>query len=196
MVLTVDRKRRTKETDISLKINFDGSGKCEVTTNLPFFDHMLSSMGKHGRFDIDIRVKGDLDVDDHHVVEDVGIVLGEAIHEALEERGSVRRFGSAIVPMDDALVLLALDLGGRSYLDAKLEFSKKHAGSFGLNNIKHFLRSLSDAGKLNLHVKVLAGEDDHHLAEAVFKALGIGLRAAIEVDPSLSGSVPSTKGTL
>ena len=196
MVLRIEKKRKTKETDVSLTIDFDGSGRCQITTNLPFFDHLLSSLAKHGRFDVDLDVKGDLEVDDHHVVEDVAITLGEAVHQAQQERGSVRRFGSATIPMDDALILLALDLGGRSYLEAPIRFKKKHAGSFGLNNIKHFLRSFSDAGNLNLHVRVLTGEDDHHIAEAIFKALGVGLRGALDEDPSLKGSVPSTKGTI
>jgi imidazoleglycerol-phosphate dehydratase len=195
-MLKIERVRKTKETDISLTIDFDGSGDCQVTTNLPFFDHLLSSLGKHGRFDIDLKVQGDLEVDDHHVVEDVGIALGEAVREAQAERGSIRRFGSSIVPMDDALVLLALDLGGRSYLEAPIKFRKKYVGSFGMGNIKHFLRSFSDAGNLNLHVRVLTGEDDHHVAEAIFKSLGVGLRSALEEDHSLSGTVPSTKGSI
>jgi imidazoleglycerol-phosphate dehydratase len=195
-MLKIERARKTKETDISLTIDFDGSGDCQVTTNLPFFDHLLSSLGKHGRFDIDLKVQGDLEVDDHHIVEDVGITLGEAVKEAQGDRGSVRRFGSATVPMDDALVLLAIDLGGRSYIEAPIKFKKKYVGSFGLGNIKHFLRSFSDAGNLNLHVRVLAGEDDHHISEAIFKSLGVGLRNALEEDPSLSGAVPSTKGSI
>ncbi len=195
-MLRIQKERKTKETDVSLSIDFDGSGEAEVTTNVPFFDHLMSSFAKHGRFDIDLNVNGDLEVDDHHVVEDVAITLGEAISEAQGKRVSVRRFGSSIIPMDDALVLLAIDLGGRSYFEAQVKFKKELVGSFVLENVKHFMRSLSDSGRLNLHVRTLAGEDDHHVAEAIFKALGAGLRQAIEEDPSLSGAVPSTKGSV
>ena len=195
-MLRVTRDRKTRETEISLEIDFDGSGNCEVTTNLPFFDHLLSSFSKHGRFDMTLSAKGDLDVDDHHLVEDVGIVLGEAILEARQRRGSVRRFGSAIVPMDDALVMVAVDLGGRTFFSAPFRFRKRLVGSFTLANIRHFLRSMSDAGRMNLHVRVLSGEDDHHIAEAIFKGLGISLREATEEDPRLSGQVPSTKGSI
>jgi len=195
-MLRIEKRRETEETKISLVINFDGSGKNSVSTGLPFFDHLLRSFSKHGRFDLDLQVTGDLEVDDHHTVEDVAIVLGQSIADAQAERRSIRRFGSAIIPMDDALILLAVDLGGRSYMDAQLPFQKKYVGSFVLANISHFLRSLSDAGHLNLHVQLLTGKDDHHIAEATFKALGLGLSKALEVDPRLSGSVPSTKGSI
>ena len=195
-MLKIERRRTTKETDVEIEVDFDGSGRSESTTNLPFLDHLLTSLAKHGRFDMDLRVKGDLEVDDHHVVEDVAITLGEALDEARQRRVAVRRFGSAVVPMDDALVMVAVDLGGRSYLAAPLKFGRKMVGSFSLSNVKHFLRSLSDAGKLNLHVRVLSGEDDHHIAEAIFKGLGLSLRQALEEDPRLSGEVPSTKGSI
>ncbi len=195
-MLVIERNRKTKETEVRMRMEFDGSGESEVTTRLPFFDHLLSSFSKHGRFDLELSVDGDLEVDDHHVVEDVGIVLGECIVEAATTRKSIRRFGSSIIPMDDALVLLALDLGGRSYLEAPLDFKKKLIGSFSLDNIRHFLRSLTDSGRVNLHVRVLSGEDEHHIAEAVFKALGVSLRAAMEEDPALSGGLPSTKGKI
>ncbi len=195
-MLKVERRRTTKETDVKLSIDFDGSGRSESTTNLPFFDHLLTSFSKHGRFDMDLKVKGDLEVDDHHVVEDVAIALGEALTEARGSRVAVRRFGSAIVPMDDSLVMIAIDLGGRSYFAASMKFGRKMVGSFSLSNIKHFLRSLSDAGNLNLHVRVICGEDDHHIAEAIFKGLGLSLRRALEEDPRLLGQVPSTKGSI
>lgn len=194
--MRIEKKRQTKETDISLSIDFDGSGESQITTNVPFLDHLLTSLSRHGRFDMDLRIKGDLDVDDHHVVEDVAITLGESVSLAREKRGSIKRFGSSIIPMDDALVLLAVDLGGRSYLEAPLKFKKKLVGSFALGNVRHFLRSLSDSGQMNLHVRVLSGEDDHHIAEAVFKALGVALRQALQEDPSLKGAVPSTKGSI
>lgn len=195
-MLKIDKNRKTKETDISLMIDFDGSGESAINTNLPFFDHLLTSFARHGRFDLDLKVKGDLKVDDHHVVEDVAIALGEAISEAQTERAAVRRFGSSIIPMDDALILLAIDLGGRSYVETSFEFEKKHVGSFVLDNIKHFLRSLADCGHLNLHVRALSGTDDHHIAEAIFKALGVSLAEAIKEDDRLSGAIPSTKGKI
>ncbi len=195
-MLRIETKRETKETRIGIVVDFDGSGRCSSTTNLPFFDHLLTALARHGRFDLDLNATGDLDVDDHHLVEDVAIALGSCIAEAQQRRPCMRRFGSFVAPMDDALVLVALDLGGRAYLDAPLRFRKRMVGSFTLNNIKHFLRSLADAGKLNLHVKVLSGTDEHHTAEAIFKAIGLSLRQALEEDPRLSGEVPSTKGTI
>jgi imidazoleglycerol-phosphate dehydratase len=195
-MLEIERRRTTNETDVCVKIDFDGSGETSVETGIPFFDHLLSSFARHGRFDLDLQVNGDLEIDDHHVVEDVGIVLGDVVHEAQRERVSIERFGSAIVPMDDALIMMAIDLGGRTYVDIKIEFKKEHVGSFVLDNVKHFLRSLADAGCLNLHTRKLAGEDDHHVAEATFKALGISLARAIQKDPALAGSTPSTKGNI
>jgi len=193
-VLRIEKRRKTKETNVSLSIDFDGSGRSKLTTNLPFFDHLLDSFAKHGRFDLELRVAGDLDVDDHHLVEDVAITLGAAIAEAQARRPSIRRFGSSIIPMDDALVLAAVDLGGRSFLEAPIRFRRKTVGSFTLANIRHFLRSLADSARLNLHVMLLSGSDEHHIAEAIFKALGVSLRQAMEEDPRLSGAVPSTKG--
>lgn len=195
-MLRIEKKRKTKETDVSLSIDFDGSGRSTVATGLPFFDHLLDSFAKHGRFDLELKVAGDLDVDDHHLVEDVAITLGAAIAEAQARRPSVRRFGSSIIPMDDALVLAAVDLGGRSYVEAPVRFKKRLVGTFTLANIRHFLRSLADNAKLNLHIMVLSGSDDHHIAEAIFKALGVSLRQAMEEDPRLSGTVPSTKGRI
>jgi imidazoleglycerol-phosphate dehydratase len=196
MILKIEKARKTKETDVTLSIEFDGSGESVIATDLPFFDHLLTSLSKHGRFDLDLEVKGDLGVDDHHVVEDVAIVLGEAVSQAQKERGSVKRFGSSIVPMDDALVLVAVDLGGRSYCEAPIKFKKKVVGSFVLSNVGHFLRSLSDRGALNLHARILTGADDHHIAEATFKGLGISLSQALEADTRLKGKVPSTKGRI
>lgn len=193
-MLRIEKRRKTKETNVSLSIDFDGSGRSKLTTNLPFFDHLLDSFAKHGRFDLELRVAGDLDVDDHHLVEDVAITLGAAIAEAQARRPSIRRFGSSIIPMDDALVLAAVDLGGRSFLEAPIRFRRKTVGSFTLANIRHFLRSLADSARLNLHVMLLSGSDEHHIAEAIFKALGVSLRQAMEEDPRLSGAVPSTKG--
>jgi imidazoleglycerol-phosphate dehydratase len=195
-VLRIERSRKTRETDVTISVDFDGSGDSDVATALPFFDHLLTSMAKHGRFDLRLKAKGDLEVDDHHVVEDVAIVLGECLSEGQKARGAIRRFGSAVVPMDDALVLVAVDLGGRSYVDASTDFSKNLVGSFNLENVEHFLRSLGDAGHLNLHVKILSGKDDHHRAEAIFKALGVSLREALQEDAALAGQVPSTKGKI
>ncbi len=195
-MLKIERQRETKETDVSITMDFDGSGKSSISTGLPFFDHMLTSMARHGRIDTEIDVEGDLDVDDHHVTEDVGIVLGEVILQAQKERPSIRRFGSAIIPMDDALILMAIDLGGRTYVDLKVDFKKEYVGSFVLDNIKHFMRSMADTAYMNLHAHKLSGSDDHHLAEALFKSLGISLSQALKKDPSLSGEIPSTKGRI
>lgn len=195
-MLRIEKRRKTKETDISLSIDFEGSGASKIATGLPFFDHLLDSFSKHARFDLELKVSGDLDVDDHHLVEDVAITLGSAIAEAQARRPSIRRFGSCVLPMDDALVLAAVDLGGRAFTDTPFRFKKRTVGSFTLANIRHFVRSLADSAKLNLHVRVLSGTDDHHIAEAIFKAVAVSLRQAMEEDPRLSGSVPSTKGTI
>ncbi len=195
-MLRIEKRRKTKETDISLSIDFEGSGASNIATGLPFFDHLLDSFARHARFDLELKVSGDLDVDDHHLVEDVAITLGSAIAEAQARRQSLRRFGSCVLPMDDALVLAAVDLGGRAFADAPIRFKKRMVGSFTLANIRHFIRSLADGAKLNLHVRVLSGTDEHHIAEAIFKAIGVSLRQAMEEDPRLLGSVPSTKGTI
>jgi imidazoleglycerol-phosphate dehydratase len=184
--------RRTKETAVDVKLNLDGSGKADVKTDIEFFDHLLSSFAKHGCFDLRVRARGDLE---HHVVEDVAIALGAALEDALGKKIGIRRMGDAIVPMDDALVLVAVDLSGRPYADVQAKFSKRRLDDLSADLIAHVLETLAANGKFNLHVQVLRGRNDHHKAEAIFKALGVSLAEAVRKEPRREG-VPSTKGMI
>jgi len=188
--------RQTGETDIEITLNLDGSGQAEVTTGLGFLDHMLNALARHARFDLKVAAKGDLHIDEHHTVEDVGIVLGRALAQALGDRTGITRMGHAIVPMDEALALVAVDFGGRGYFVFDGQFSTARIGQVGTSLIPHFLESVAHEGRLNLHVRLLAGVDDHHRAEAIFKALARALDMAVQRDERLAGQVPSTKGTL
>jgi len=161
-----------------------------------FLDHMLHALARHARFDLNVSAKGDLHIDEHHTVEDVGIVLGRALAEALKDRRGITRMGHAIVPMDEALALVAVDLGGRGYFVFNGEFSTERIGQVGTTLIPHFFESLAHEGRLNLHARLLAGVDDHHRAEALFKALARALDMAVQIDERLAGQIPSTKGTL
>ncbi|RME70500.1 MAG: imidazoleglycerol-phosphate dehydratase HisB [Chloroflexi bacterium] len=188
--------RKTGETDIEITVNLDGQGRAEISTGLGFLDHMLNALARHARFDLSVRAVGDLHIDEHHTVEDVGIVLGRAIAQALGDRKGITRMGHAIVPMDEALALVALDFGGRGYFVFDGQFSTPRIGQVGTSLIPHFLESMAHEGRFNLHVHLLAGADDHHRAEAIFKALARALDMAVRRDPRLAGQVPSTKGTL
>lgn len=188
--------RKTGETDIEVTLNLDGTGQANIATGVGFLDHMLHALARHARFDLTVQASGDLHIDEHHTVEDVGIVLGRALAEALGDRRGITRMGHAIVPMDEALALVAVDLGGRGYFVFDGEFSTARIGQMGTSLIPHFLESLAHEGRLNLHARLLAGVDDHHRAEALFKALARALDTATQVDPRLAGQVPSTKGTL
>ncbi len=188
--------RQTGETDIEITLNLDGSGQADVTTGLGFLDHMLNALARHARFDLKVAAKGDLHIDEHHTVEDVGIVLGRALAQALGDRTGITRMGHAIVPMDEALALVAVDFGGRGYFVFDGQFSTARIGQVGTSLIPHFLESVAHEGRLNLHVRLLAGVDDHHRAEAIFKALARALDMAVQRDERLAGQVPSTKGTL
>ena len=188
-------KRDTKETKISLKLNIDGSGKSSLDTGIGFFNHMLDGFSRHGFFDLDVSVKGDLDVDCHHTIEDTGIVLGTAIKEALGDKAGIRRYGSMILPMDEALVLCAVDLSGRPYLQYHAEFTVPRVGDMDTEMAKEFFYAVSYAAGMNLHLKVLYGENDHHMMEALFKAFAKALDAAVRMDPRIT-DVLSTKGTL
>ncbi|HPD01026.1 MAG TPA: imidazoleglycerol-phosphate dehydratase HisB [Acetivibrio sp.] len=190
-----ETSRKTSETDISLSMNIDGTGKGDISTGVGFFDHMLNLFAKHGLFDLKIRAKGDLDVDAHHTVEDVGIVLGQAIKEALGEKKSIKRYGSSFVPMDEALVLAALDLSGRPYLvfDGKLENEK--LGNMDTELVEEFFRAVAFNAGINLHIKVFYGSNTHHIIEAMFKAFGRALDEASGMDNRIEG-VMSTKGML
>jgi imidazoleglycerol-phosphate dehydratase len=188
--------RKTGETDIQISLNLDGSGQADIATGVGFLDHMLHALARHARFDLKVRAIGDLHIDEHHTVEDVGIVLGRALAEALGDRKSIVRMGHAIVPMDEALALVAVDLSGRGYFVFDGAFSTDRIGQLGTSLIPHFLESLAHEGRLNLHARLLSGVDDHHRAEALFKALARALDMAVQRDERLAGQIPSTKGTL
>ena len=187
--------RNTKETQIELEINLDGSGEAAVDTGIPFFDHMLNGFARHGLFDLRVRVKGDLEVDCHHTVEDTGIVLGEAIAQALGDKAGIKRYGSFLLPMDETLALCAIDLPGRPYLNYDVCFTTEQIGTLDTEMIREFFYAVSYSAAMNLHVKILDGINNHHMAEALFKAFGKALDAATMEEPRLSG-VWSTKGTL
>jgi len=186
-------ERKTRETDIILELNLDGSGKCRVATGIKMFDHFLSQVAQHGRFDLTLAASGD---DQHHLAEDVAICFGQALNQALGEKRGIVRMGDATVPMDDSLAQVAVDLSGRGYAVLDMEFRKNDMAGFATDLIRHFLESLAAEGKLNLHARVLYGKNDHHKAEAVFKALGRALDLATRPDPRISGELPSTKKRL
>ena len=186
-------KRGTKETNIDLELNIDGSGKYEINTGIKMFDHMLAQLAQHGRFDLKIAASGD---DQHHLAEDVALCLGKALSQALGEKRSILRMGDASVPMDDALATVAVDISGRGYTVLELPFADNDMAGFATDLIRHFLESLAIEARLNLHAKILYGTNDHHKAEALFKALGRALDMATSIDERLSGELPSTKGLL
>ena len=187
--------RKTKETDIFMKLNLDGDGTTEISTGIGFFDHMLNGMARHGFFDLKVAMTGDLEVDCHHSIEDAGIVLGTAIPEAAGDKRGIRRFGSCILPMDETLVLCAVDLSGRPYLSFDAVFPTERIGDMDTEMVKEFFYAVSYAAGMNLHIKVLDGGNSHHMAEAMFKAFGRALDEATAKDPRI-GDVLSTKGTL
>ncbi len=195
-IRTATVTRQTAETDIKITLTLDGSGQADISTGLGFLDHMLTALARHARFDLTVQARGDLHIDEHHTVEDVGIGLGRALGQALGDRSGITRMGHAIVPMDEALALVAVDLGGRGYCVFDGHFSTERIGQVGTSLIPHFLESVAHEGRLNLHVRLLAGSDDHHRAEAIFKALARALDMAKHRDARLAGQVPSTKGTL
>ena len=186
-------KRETKETNVSLELDSDGRGKGEMNTGIRVFDHLLAQLAQHGVFDIKISATGD---DKHHLVEDVAICLGRAFGEALGERRGIVRMGDATVPMDDALAMVAVDIGGRGYTVLDLPFTDNDMAGFPTDLIRHFLESFASEAKLNLHAKVVYGTNDHHKAEALFKALGRALDTATRIDERISGELPSTKELL
>lgn len=186
--------RKTRETDIRLSLDIDGTGTARIETGIPFFDHMLESFARHGRFDLGIEAAGDLAVDAHHTIEDTGIALGKALAAAVGEGKGITRFADAAVPMDEALARVALDLGGRGYLVFEGSFSPAGPGGIPGDLIEHFFYSLCTNAGLTAHIS-LTGRSDHHVCEAAFKAFGRALRAAVAIDPAMGGEVPSTKGT-
>lgn len=192
---TAQIDRKTKETDIKLTLGIDGTGVSEIKTGIGFFDHMLTGFSKHGFFDLTLSVNGDLEVDGHHTVEDVGIVLGTAIKEALGDKAGIRRYGSFILPMDDALCLCAIDLCGRPYFAFDCSFSTERVGELDTVLVREFFYAVSYSAGMNLHLKMLSGENAHHMIEAMFKAFGKALDEATAFDPRVKG-VLSTKGAL
>lgn len=187
--------RTTKETDISLTLNIDGSGTSRIDTGIGFFNHMLEGFAKHGFFDLDLSVKGDLQVDGHHTVEDTGIVLGTAIKEAVGDKTGIKRYGSFILPMDDALALCAVDLCGRPYLSFDCDFTVERVGYLETELVREFFYAVSYAAAMNLHIKMLSGINNHHMTEAMFKAFAKALDEAVSKDERIK-DVLSTKGSL
>jgi len=187
--------RKTSETEISLSLGLDGKGLGKIKTGIPFFDHMLNLFARHGLFDLEVKAKGDLDVDLHHTVEDVGIVLGQALATALGKKEGIRRYGCAHVPMDETLARVVVDLSGRPYLELRGLNRRGRAGNFSAQLVEEFLRALSVQGGMNLHAEILYGRDVHHQIEALFKALAKALEEAVSRDPRVKG-VPSTKGRI
>jgi imidazoleglycerol-phosphate dehydratase len=188
--------RQTRESSVEVLLNLDGSGRADVATGIGFLDHMLDSLARHARFDLMLKAAGDLHVDQHHTAEDVGITLGQALNEALAERRGIRRFGDATVPLDEALAHVAIDLGGRPYASIDLPFRGQAIGGLSSDMIPHLLQSFAIDGRFALHVRLLAGDNDHHRAEATFKALARALDDATRPDPRLGSEVPSTKGVI
>lgn len=189
-------KRKTNETDIDIKLNIDGSGKRNIDTGVGFFDHMLDLFAKHGLFDLDVSCKGDTYIDAHHTVEDIGIALGEAFKEALGNKGGINRYGSFYLPMDETLALVAVDLGGRVYLHFEGEFKSPMLGNMASELVKEFFFGFVRGSNMNLHLKLIHGENSHHIAEAFFKGFGRAMDIATAIDPRLAGSIPSTKGVI
>ena len=195
MARTADYVRKTKETDISLHLNLDGTGSSSVHTGIGFFDHMLDGFARHGLFDLKVNVAGDLAVDCHHTIEDTGIVLGNAIKEAVGDKKGIRRYGSCILPMDETLVLCAVDLSGRPYLVFDGEFTTDRVGYMDTEMVKEFFYAISYTAGMNLHIRVLSGGNNHHMIEAMFKAFAKALDQATVIDPRIT-DILSTKGSL
>lgn len=192
---TANIERDTKETKIFMTLDLDGSGKAQISTGIGFFDHMLENFARHGLFDLELKVEGDLQVDTHHTIEDVGIVLGRAIREAVGEKKGIVRYGSKLLPMDEALLLCALDLCGRPYLVYDLKLDREYVGDLETEMIREFFYAVSYAGEMNLHIKQLSGVNNHHIIEGAFKAFAKALDEATRIDERITG-VLSTKGSL
>ena len=195
MARTADYVRKTKETDISLHLNLDGTGSSSINTGIGFFDHMLDGFARHGLFDLKVNVAGDLAVDCHHTIEDTGIVLGNAIKEAVGDKKGIRRYGSCILPMDETLVLCAVDLSGRPYLVFDGEFTTDRVGYMDTEMVKEFFYAVSYSAGMNLHIKMLSSGNNHHMIEAIFKAFAKALDQAVSYNPKVT-DVLSTKGSL
>ena len=193
---TAEIARKTAETDITLSLNLDGTGRGEIATGCGFLDHMLTLFARHGRFDLTVHCQGDTFVDDHHTVEDIGICLGDAFARALGDLGGVNRYGSTILPMDEALLLTAVDLSGRGMLCCELDLPTEKVGTFDTQLAEEFFLAFTRRCQCTLHIRQLAGKNSHHIIEGAFKSLGRSLRQAVAIDPALNGEIPSTKGVL
>ena len=193
---TAEIARKTAETDITLSLNLDGSGRSQIATGCGFLDHMLTLFARHGRFDLTVTCQGDTYVDDHHTVEDIGICLGDAFAQALGDLGGVNRYGSIILPMDEALLLTAVDLSGRGMLCCELDLPTEKVGTFDTQLAEEFFLAFTRRCQCTLHIRQLAGKNSHHIIEGAFKSLGRSLRQAVAIDPALNGEIPSTKGVL
>lgn len=188
-------ERNTSETKIKIDLNLDGTGKADINTGIGFFDHMLNGFTKHGLFDMNVKINGDLEVDGHHSIEDCGIVLGQAIKDAVGDKKGISRFGYFILPMDDALALVSIDLGGRPYLDFQCDFPVEKCGEMETDMVREFFYAISYSAMMNIHVKMLSGVNAHHMIEAIFKAFAKALDQATSYDPRIEG-VASTKGVI
>lgn len=193
---TAEINRKTAETDISLYVNLDGTGKSEISSGVGFLDHMLTLFSKHSGFDLTVKCVGDTTVDDHHSVEDVGIALGQSLKSALGEKVGIRRYGDALIPMDEALIQSAVDLSGRSFLGYGLEIPSEKVGSFDTELVEEFFAAFTREAELTLHIRMIAGKNSHHIIEGAFKSVARALRAAAEPDPRFGDTIPSTKGAL
>ena len=193
---TAEIARKTAETDITLSLNLDGTGRGEIATGCGFLDHMLTLFARHGRLDLAVTCRGDTDVDDHHTVEDVGICLGDAFAQALGNMAGITRYGSVILPMDEALILAAVDLSGRGMLCCELDLPTEKVGTFDTQLAEEFFLAFTRRCQCTLHIRQLAGKNSHHIIEGAFKSLGRSLRQAVAIDPALNGEIPSTKGVL
>ena len=188
--------RKTAETDITMKLNLDGTGKSNIDTGVGFLDHMLTLFAKHGRFDLDVSCIGDTEVDDHHTVEDIGIALGEAFAQALGETKGINRYGSAIIPMDESLILTAVDFSGRCYLGFALDIPTAKVGSFDTELVEEFWLGFARNAACNLHIRKIAGANSHHIIEGAFKSAARSMREAVRIDEAFADEIPSTKGVL
>lgn len=196
MTRVAELARKTSETDIKLRLDLDGHGQTDIDSGIGFLDHMLTALAKHGGFDLSLRATGDLHIDLHHTTEDVGIVLGQALKQALGDKRGIRRFASAVVPMDEALAEAAIDLSGRAHLAWGVNFPRDKVGEMDTELFEEFFRAFAGNALINLHIIQRAGTNTHHIAEACFKAVARALRAAVEIDPRSAGEIPSTKGAL
>ncbi|MEE9432978.1 MAG: imidazoleglycerol-phosphate dehydratase HisB [Sphingorhabdus sp.] len=193
---TAKIERKTKETEISVEVNLDGTGSYDISTGIGFLDHMIEQFSRHSLIDVAMQIKGDLHIDQHHTAEDSAIALGQALMQALGDKGGIMRFGSAYSPMDETLTRVSLDISGRPFLVWNADFSQERLGEMDTELFKHWFHSLADSAGLTLHAQLLYGENNHHIAESLFKGLARAMRQAVEIDPRKDGAVPSTKGQL